>query len=190
MLYSLLSILLQPEVSGGPACSSAGRWRRSPPGPMGCGGGTEQIGFLLLMFAVLYFLMIRPQQKRAKQHDQMLGAFKKGDIVRTNGGIRGEVTALDERDVTIEIADRTRSRSFAATWRAWTKPPKKKAERTGEDHGSRLVFSFGNRRRLVRFGLPRPCGRASTAGCRAPTSSKRPSTIRSTRASTSRGACG
>ena len=75
---------------------------------MGCGGGTEQIGFLLLMFAVLYFLMIRPQQKRAKQHEQLLSALKKGDVVRTNGGIRGEVTALDERDVTIEIADRTR----------------------------------------------------------------------------------
>ena len=75
---------------------------------MGCGGGTEQIGFLLLMFAVLYFVMIRPQQKRQKQHDQMLTALKKGDVVRTNGGIRGEVTALDERDVTIEIADRTR----------------------------------------------------------------------------------
>jgi preprotein translocase subunit YajC len=75
---------------------------------MGCGGGTEQIGFLLLMFAVLYFVMIRPQQKRQKQHDQMLSELKKGDIVRTNGGMRGEVTALDERDVTIEVADRTR----------------------------------------------------------------------------------
>lgn len=77
---------------------------------MGCGGGTEQIGFLLLMFAVLYFVMIRPQQKRQKQHDQMLTELKKGDIVRTNGGMRGEVTALDERDVTIEVADRTRVR--------------------------------------------------------------------------------
>ena len=108
MLYSLMSILLQPEVSGGPAAPAAGA-EGPPPGPMGCGGGgTEQIGLLLLMFAVLYFLMIRPQQKRAKQHDAMLSALKKGDIVRTNGGIRGEVTALDERDVTIEIADRTR----------------------------------------------------------------------------------
>ena len=109
MLYSLLSILLQPEVSGGPPPAAAPGAEGAPvPGPVGCGGGTEQIGFLLLMFAVLYFLMIRPQQKRAKQHDQMLGALKKGDIVRTNGGIRGEVTALDDRDVTIEIADRTR----------------------------------------------------------------------------------
>jgi len=76
---------------------------------MGCGGGgTEQIGLLLLMFAVLYFLMIRPQQKRAKQHDAMMSALNKGDVVRTNGGILGEITALDERDVTIEVADRTR----------------------------------------------------------------------------------
>ncbi len=66
------------------------------------------LGLILLMFGVLYFLMIRPQQKRAKEHETMLGDLKKGDIVRTNGGIRGEVTALDERDVTIEIADRTR----------------------------------------------------------------------------------
>ena len=110
MLYSLLSILLQPEVSGGPPAAAPGGGGTPPPGPMGCGGGggLEQIGFLVLMFAVLYFLMIRPQQKRAKQHEQMLGALKKGDIVRTNGGIRGEVTALDERDATIEIADRTR----------------------------------------------------------------------------------
>ena len=108
MLYSLLSILLQPDVSGGPAAPAPGGEGAPVPGPMGCGGGTEQIGFLLLMFAVLYFLMIRPQQKRAKQHEQLLSALKKGDIVRTNGGIRGEVTALDERDVTVEIADRTR----------------------------------------------------------------------------------
>jgi len=110
VLYSLLSILLQPEVSGGPPITPApGGGGATAPGPMGCGGGgVEQIGFLVLMFAVLYFLMIRPQQKRAKQHDEMLGGLKKGDIVRTNGGIRGEVTALDERDVTIEIADRTR----------------------------------------------------------------------------------
>ena len=108
MLYSLMSILLQPEVSGGaPVAAPTGGGAPSP-GPMGCGGGTEQIGFLVLMFAVLYFVMIRPQQKRAKQHEQMLGDLKKGDVVRTNGGLRGEVTALDERDVTLEVADRTR----------------------------------------------------------------------------------
>ncbi len=108
MLYSLFHILLQPEVSGGPVAPPAGGGGGGP-GPLGCGGGgTEQIGLLLLMFAVLYFLMIRPQQKRAKQHEGMMSALKKGDIVRTNGGVLGEITALDERDVTIEVAERTR----------------------------------------------------------------------------------
>ena len=108
MLYSLFHILLQPEVSGGPVAAPTGGGGPVP-GPMGCGGGgTEQIGLLLLMFAVLYFLMIRPQQKRAKQHEAMMTALQKGDVVRTNGGILGEITALDERDVTIEVAERTR----------------------------------------------------------------------------------
>ena len=78
------------------------------------GGGFEMLNSLLvptiLIIGIMYFLMIRPQQKRAKQHDAMMGALKKGDVVRTNGGIRGEITALDERDVTVEIADRTRIR--------------------------------------------------------------------------------
>ena len=107
MLYSLFHILLQPEVSGGQPAPPVDGGGTPAPIP-GCGGGPMDLGLILLMFAVLYFLMIRPQQKRAKQHESMMGALKKGDIVRTNGGIRGEVTSLDERDVTIEIADRTR----------------------------------------------------------------------------------
>jgi preprotein translocase subunit YajC len=95
---------------------------------MGCGGGgTEQIGLLLLMFAVLYFLMIRPQQKRAKQQEAMLGALAKGDIVRTNGGILGEITALDERDVTIEVADRTRIKVLRTHIGGLDQPPEQKS---------------------------------------------------------------
>ena len=95
---------------------------------MGCGGGgTEQIGLLLLMFAVLYFLMIRPQQKRAKQQETMLGALAKGDIVRTNGGILGEITALDERDVTIEVADRTRIKVLRSHVAGLDQPPEEKS---------------------------------------------------------------
>ena len=95
---------------------------------MGCGGGgTEQIGLLLLMFAVLYFLMIRPQQKRAKKQEAMLGALAKGDIVRTNGGILGEITALDERDVTIEVADRTRIKVLRSHVAGLDQPPEEKS---------------------------------------------------------------
>lgn len=127
MLYSLFHILLQPDVSGGPVPAAPTGGGGPAPGPMGCGGGTEQIGFLLLMFAVLYFLMIRPQQKRAKQHDTMMGALKKGDIIRTNGGVRGEITALDERDVTIEIAERTRIKVLRSHVAGLDQPPEEKS---------------------------------------------------------------
>jgi len=127
VLYSLFHILLQPDVSGGPVAPPTGGGGPVP-GPMGCGGGgTEQIGLLLLMFAVLYFLMIRPQQKRAKQHETMMGALQKGDIVRTNGGIRGEITALDERDVTIEVADRTRIKVLRSHVAGLDQPPEEKS---------------------------------------------------------------
>ena len=127
VLYSLFHILLQPEVSGGPVAPPTGGGGPVP-GPMGCGGGgTEQIGLLLLMFAVLYFLMIRPQQKRAKQQETMIGALQKGDIVRTNGGIRGEITALDERDVTIEVADRTRIKVLRSHVAGLDQPPEQKS---------------------------------------------------------------
>lgn len=127
VLYSLFHILLQPDVSGGPVPGAPTGGGGPAPGPMGCGGGTEQIGFLLLMFAVLYFLMIRPQQKRAKQQDAMMGALKKGDIIRTNGGVRGEITALDERDVTIEIAERTRIKVLRSHVAGLDQPPEQKS---------------------------------------------------------------
>lgn len=127
MLYSLFHILLQPEVSGGPVAAPTGGGGPVS-APFGCaGGGTEQIGLLLLMFGVLYFLMIRPQQKRAKEHDAMMGALKKGDTVRTNGGIRGEITALDERDVTVEVAERTRIKVLRSHIAGLDQPPEPKS---------------------------------------------------------------
>lgn len=74
------------------------------------GGSTEQqlLGFLpiILMFVVLYFLMIRPQMKRAKDHRTMLEALSKGDEVITAGGLVGRVTKVGESYVTIEVAQR------------------------------------------------------------------------------------
>jgi preprotein translocase subunit YajC len=58
---------------------------------------------LILMFVVLYFLMIRPQMKRAKEHKAMLGALSKGDEVVTAGGVVGKITSIDEAYVTIDI---------------------------------------------------------------------------------------
>jgi preprotein translocase subunit YajC len=70
-------------------------------------GGTESqlIGFLpiILMFVVLYFLMIRPQMKRAKEHKAMVEALQKGDEVITAGGIVGRITKVSEGYVTVEV---------------------------------------------------------------------------------------
>ncbi|WP_420813298.1 preprotein translocase subunit YajC [Pararobbsia silviterrae] len=60
---------------------------------------------LLLMFAVLYFIMIRPQMKRQKEVRNMLAAMTKGDEVITNGGVVGKVSKVGEAYVGVEIAD-------------------------------------------------------------------------------------
>ena len=75
------------------------------------GGGAESnlMSFLplILMFAVLYFIMIRPQMKRQKEHRNMLAAMAKGDEVVTNGGVVGKITKVGEAYVGIEIAEGT-----------------------------------------------------------------------------------
>ncbi|WP_353611558.1 preprotein translocase subunit YajC [Azoarcus sp. CIB] len=60
---------------------------------------------LILMFIVLWFLMIRPQMKRAKEHKAMVSALAKGDEIVTQGGIAGRVTQVSDNFLRIEIAD-------------------------------------------------------------------------------------
>jgi preprotein translocase subunit YajC len=64
------------------------------------------IGILpwLLIFVIFYFLMIRPQQQRVKQHQAAINAVKKGDEVITGGGIRGKVTKVGDEEAEVEIA--------------------------------------------------------------------------------------
>jgi len=64
----------------------------------------QQIFILIAMFALMYFLLIRPQQKRAKDHKKVLSELKKGDEVVTNGGIVGKITSVDESFADMEIA--------------------------------------------------------------------------------------
>ncbi|MCX7816283.1 MAG: preprotein translocase subunit YajC [Syntrophales bacterium] len=73
-------------------------------------GGVD-LGFLLVMiilFAIFYFLLIRPQQKREKQRKEMLANLSHGDVVMTVGGIYGKIVALTDTVVTLEIADKVR----------------------------------------------------------------------------------
>jgi preprotein translocase subunit YajC len=73
------------------------------------GGDPGLIGFLpiILMFVLLYFLMIRPQMKRAKEHKTMVEALQKGDEVITAGGVLGRITKIGDAYVGIEIAPNT-----------------------------------------------------------------------------------
>jgi len=73
------------------------------------GGDAGIMGFLpiILMFVLLYFLMIRPQMKRAKEQKAMIEALQKGDEVVAAGGIVGRITKLGEQYVTLEIAPNT-----------------------------------------------------------------------------------
>jgi preprotein translocase subunit YajC len=71
-------------------------------------GGTAQMLPLVLIFVVFYFLLIRPQQQRQKEHKSMLAVLKRGDKVVTGGGIVGTVVKTRDGEVEVEIAENTR----------------------------------------------------------------------------------
>jgi len=75
--------------------------------PAGGDAGMMNILFIVLMFVIIYFLMIRPQMKRAKEQRQMIEALQKGDEVITAGGVLGRISKMGEAYVTIEIAPNT-----------------------------------------------------------------------------------
>lgn len=88
---SLLISDAQAQVAGGPT-----------------GGVTGQMLILVVFVVVFYFLLIRPQQKRANEHKAMLAKLAAGDEVATGGGIIGRIVDIDDAFVTLEIADGVR----------------------------------------------------------------------------------
>jgi preprotein translocase subunit YajC len=72
------------------------------------GGNYTFLIFMGLLFAVFYFILIRPQQKRQKEHRQLLQNLKKGDRVLTTGGLVGTIVSLSDAMVTVEIADKVK----------------------------------------------------------------------------------
>jgi preprotein translocase subunit YajC len=77
-------------------------WAQVPGGA--AGGGYESILLIGAMFAVMYFLMIRPQMKRAKEHKALIEGLQKGDEVVTAGGVLGRISKVGEGYVGVEIA--------------------------------------------------------------------------------------
>lgn len=70
---------------------------------------------LLLIFVVFYFLLIRPQNKKMKEHRAQIAAIKKGDKVVTGGGLIGKVTRVDEGEVEIELAPNVKVKAIKST---------------------------------------------------------------------------
>jgi len=78
--------------------------------PSGSEGGNPLTAFLplIIIFAIFYFLLIRPQQKRAKDHRNFLDSMSRGDEVITTGGLIGKITGLTDDVVTLEVADKVK----------------------------------------------------------------------------------
>ncbi|QTL02440.1 preprotein translocase subunit YajC [Aquabacter sp. L1I39] len=85
-------------------------------GAAAAGGGTDmliQLAPFLLIFVVMYFLILRPQQKRAKAHQEMVNSLRRGDVVVTAGGLVGKVArVVDEAEVELQIAENVKVRQL------------------------------------------------------------------------------
>ena len=113
-MTQLLNALAQAAPTGG-----GGSFLNSPLVPM--------IG----IFAIFYFLLIRPQSKKAKEHQKMLSELKKGDDVSTQGGVIGKITGLKDNEVTLQVQEGVRIRFLrSAITGVYTgdQPPKTEAK--------------------------------------------------------------
>ncbi len=73
--------------------------------PAPAGGGMEFLIMIGIFFAIMYFMIIRPQQKRAKEHASLLSSLSKGDEVVTNGGILGKVANIGENFIEVKVSE-------------------------------------------------------------------------------------
>ena len=80
----------------------------SPQGGQGGGGLTSTLVMFGVIFAIFYFMILRPQQKRQKDRQKLLDGVKKGDKIITSGGIHGKVIGVEDKTLLVEIADNTK----------------------------------------------------------------------------------
>jgi len=77
-------------------------------GQAGPAGGIANFLPIIILFAIFYFLLIRPQQKKAKEHKEMIANLKKGTRIITSGGIYGTIISLDDTTIGLEIAEKVK----------------------------------------------------------------------------------
>ena len=90
-------------------------------GGQGAGGFSSFIP-IILMFVIFYFLLIRPQQKKQKDHTAMIGNLKKGDQIITTGGLYGRITGISDTTMTLEIAEKVRVKGNRSNVTALNQP--------------------------------------------------------------------
>ncbi len=100
--------LLAQAEGGAPAAAAGG----GSAGPGGATGGLLNIGMIVVMFAVFYFMVMRPQSKRAKEHTAFLTNLKPNDRVVLRSGIFGKLVSIDGESAKVEIAERVVIRVF------------------------------------------------------------------------------
>jgi len=105
-------------------------------GTPGAGEFLQMIVPLVMIMVVFWFLLIRPQQKKAKEHQQMLGKISRGDTIVTSGGLIGKVSrVVDERELLVEIAENVKvrvARSGISDVRAKGEPVKDEPVKTAK----------------------------------------------------------
>ena len=99
-------------------------------GGAGGAGAIAQFIPLILIFVIMYFLILRPQQKRMKDHRNMVSELKRGDHVVTQGGLIGKVTDVKDDELTVEIAQGVKVRVVRATIAQVVTQPKPTAANT------------------------------------------------------------
>ena len=109
-------------------------------GAPGGSGGFASFIPLILMFVIFYFLLIRPQQKKTKEHRHMIDNLKTGDRIITSGGLHGRITGVSESALTVEIAEKVRvkvNRSSVSALMQTSPPPAapKKEKKDKTDNG-------------------------------------------------------
>ena len=104
---------------------------------------------LILIFAVFYFLLIRPQQRKVKQHKEMLSNLKRGDKIITSGGIIGSISKVaDNRELTVEVANNIEIKiAPGMVADLYTMPEVQKKEPPKDENKSKSSFSLFSRKK-------------------------------------------
>lgn len=95
-------------------------------------GGIGGLAPILIMFVIFYFLLIRPQRKRMKEHEEMIARLKKGDRVVTSGGLIGSIHALTDSELTLDLDGKTKVRVIRTQVNLYAPAAAAGDEQTGE----------------------------------------------------------